>query len=306
MGDWSIESFLRDANGFASHSLVGWADHASFFEETIKALLDSRWLHPWENWRANFLRTGREQARKVLILPAHHAHHEQDVGGPGGEPGSDEEAQSYCLNLMTISVVRSFARSGYLAFIGLPTVGVGEHRRTVEAMLQIELLADQPELALECWRLASQHTTKERKANLFRQRADRIQQAISNRQNYPDAGLTPLQLLMRRSAEDAGLHLGPHAGVHHGAAGKAPGIVSPFDVAHEEVGMFAWRFAAQLRTLVDVLSAKLSWIDASAWRRASSELQKRSSDIEAADERRRGLKPTPRPPWSSLPDVPLP
>jgi hypothetical protein len=287
MNDWSLGALTSAAHEHASANLQRWSEHAAFFDDTVGRMLEARWIHPWMNFAADVMRSGREF--KALVLPAHVAHLASSTGFPHGEPGSDAEAHSYCLHLMTGAVLRSLARSGFLAFAGLPIEAIGVHRRTVESLLQIELLVDDPALAIHCWRL-TQTYDKGRRKNLFYMRAKAASSVVNNPQQDP-ASLSPLQRELHRSANDSGLNLGPHAGLQHGFLGKGKGLpfeaFHPFDVG-SDVGTYAWRCAAQTLKLVTALLPKLHWVDQPKWRAAIADLEPRSAVIETRDRARRG------------------
>lgn len=286
-------------NGNAVENLTRWPEHAAFFDGTVRALAEARWIHPWMNLAAEITMNDRAAKATGLLGSA------QVLDGgytdwPNGEPGSEAEAQSYCLHLLTAGALRSLARSGLLAFAHLPLESVGIHRRMIETLLQIELLVDEPALAIDCWRLGLQMTPKDRKANPFLKRADEAWKRPNNLQNYKDADLTPLQRMLRCSNEDAALHLGPHAGVQHGISGMEDvGVHSFFDVRHRDVGIFAWRCATQMIKLCQVLIPKLRWVDCAKWEQAVDPLLRQSACIERADRARHG-RPG-KAPWSHDP-----
>ncbi len=268
-------------------------------------MIEASWIHPWIDFRADVVRAGREFMAGRLVVPDHVAR-TSSVGYPDGLPGSDEEAQSYSLNLLTGSALRSLCRSGYLALCGLPLESVGVHRRTIETLLQIDVLVDDISLSRPCCGLAFSGDRKNRKQNEFYRAMARRTQVINNLQ-VPETDLTPLERELRRSANDAGLHLGPHAGLQHGVAGKrwdkvnALNEFDPFDVGQTEVGPFLWRYAAQTWRLCTVLLPKLDWVDSDKWLAASPSLEDMSAQIETQDRERRKDPSDGTTPWSNLP-----
>lgn len=300
MGSWNLQSIAGDASKLAASNITKWPEHVTLFDDTVDAVDRCRWIHPWENLPARVSREQREAGPR-LIVPSYLATSLSSSLYPNDEPGSEQEAQSYCLHLLTMGALRSLVRAGYMALCGLTLEALGAHRRTRETILQIEVLLTTPGIGLDCWRLSRQHSTRLRKRNPFLQAANAATHRISNKQNYDDSDLTPLELRLRQSSDDAGLHLGPHAGIHHGLMGKAEkNQFCLFDRGIRSAGVALWRFASETRQLVSIMAQSATWMDRPRWAAESAPLQERSASLELQDRKERGLMDPSKTPWTDL------
>jgi hypothetical protein len=229
---------------------------------------------------------------------------EEFVHRPHGLPdGCDSGRYSVMVRLAALSLTRGLARSGFLAFAGLPSEAIGVHRRTIEAILDLELLLDKPDLVIEYERLASEADRKKRTQNYLYKTKERLQSQIKD-PNFPRAKLSPLQQSLAERGQDGLLNVGPHSGAFHAATGVGyDGGFGFFDPQSRLVKYMGFRFPWETVQLLDALRPKLTWIDGSKWNATLRAIQAAAREIEGAMRKADGERGA-VPPWSSFQPLP--
>jgi phosphohistidine phosphatase SixA len=168
---------------------------------------------------------------------------------------------------------------------------VGAHRRTVEGLLHIDVLVENPELAWDYWRSGSQFKRQDRQKNKFKRHVDKVQREIANTQ-IPEQRLTALQRMLRQRSDDALMHMGHHPGIQHIVATMpASDEYSLFDVQMRS-GLHVWRFASETLQLAGMLVPKLKNVAQSTWAAGVASLRKEASELERIVAEQSG-RPTP-------------
>ncbi len=223
---------------------------------------------------------------------------------PQGLPdGADSNRHMLMVRLAAHSLVRSLARSGFLAFAGMPSEALGVHRRTLESFLDLELLLEKPALVLDYQQLIYEPDRSKSTKNPFYAAKHTLQRQLKD-PGFARNKLSPLQQSLADRGQYATLNIGAHAGGFHAITGIGfGGSFGFFDPQIRMVKYMGFRFPWETLQLLDALRPKLTWIDGPTWTATVLDVQKEARVIENAI-READDRPAEVPPWSSL--LPLP
>jgi hypothetical protein len=276
--DWRLRHLLLDVAPKAAKLLLDQGTlYSDFFDQVVKTLM-------------------RAPLVPALDFPL------DSRGLPAGEP---TDRHRRCVFLAALSLLRTCARSGFLSFGCMHSESIAVHRRTLESLLDLELLIDRPELSIPFEAHALEVERSKRSANAFNVAKSSVQGQIKDpNPKFPLSKLSQLQRALRARSQVGTLDTGPHAGMLHALSGYASdGTFGFFDPRGWHTVRMTFRYAWETLQLVDALHPKLTWIDRATWGASATSLQTQARVIERlildADK-----WTGPLPPWSSFHSLP--
>jgi hypothetical protein len=266
MEGWNLSDWIREIPSLAQANVNRWPEHASFFETTVQGFIASRFAPP-DGLLARMVidsAAGKDAAAGLSILDDTSAEWKKRHWPTGEMPLDDSHVHLFCLHQACWAFIRSLARCGFFAVAGFQLDAFTAHRRTREALIDIELLLDDASLARPYWAHASETTKVARTSNPFYIAACQAR-ARAGDPTCPATKRTPLQQAIGAGPDFAILNAGPHAGAQHGASGLSDGRIGFFDRMFKNGAVHAVVFAHDALHLADVLAAKLRWLDSALW-----------------------------------------
>ena len=242
-----------------------------------------------------------------IVPPEDFVHDTKGFGGfaPGDVPPGEPTKQHHrCVFLAALAFIRTLTRSGLLAFCGMPSETLGLHRRTLESLVDIELLVDRPHLAPAYEAHATEGDRAVRRQNLFHNASHNLNSEIKDpNPRRPIDTFTPLQCELRKRGQFGYLDAGPHSGMFHAAMGFREDVFCFLDPRSWLIAMLTYRCAWEAFQLCDALVPKLAWIDGAKWDATAANVQEQARVIERhINESNQWSGPLP--PWSSFQPLP--
>lgn len=275
--DWRLRTLLLKKIPKAAEMLLDVGSlYADFFDHIVDVLM------------------------RAPLVPPEGVQHDTK-GLPAGEK---TEQHHRCVFLAAFGLLRTVTRSGLFAFSCLPAEAIAVHRRTLEAVLDLEFLLDRPDLAAAYEAHAIEGDRITRKNNPFNVAKGRVQSEIKNPdKRFPVAKLSTLQRALRDRADFGMLDAGPHAGPIHAVLGHHEGGFGFIDPRSWMCVRMAFRCGWEAFQLIDALRPKLTWIATSRWEASATSVQAQARVIEQ-HVREKDKPHASKPAWSSFHPLP--